>query len=407
MAATTSALARCIGIEAGEFAGSYWSVRPLLSEGASTGAEFSDLLDGSAIDELLSRRGLRTPFIRMANQGKVIAASAYTRSGGAGAGIADQVADDKVLGLIAAGASLVLQALHRNWPPLIDFGSALSAELGHPVQINAYLTPPQSQGFAAHYDTHDVFVLQVSGSKRWSIHPPVVTDPLPGQVWEQHRDEVAAQAAQAPLIERVLRPGDALYLPRGFLHSAVAQGETSLHLTVGIHPVTRYAVLRQLLAEAADEPNLRRSLPIGLDLADPEALAGVFGQTTRALAEFVAGARLPAVAGRLAAELADATRPAPIAPLAQLRTRDTLGPDTLLQLRPGLRVRLERAADSVTVVALDQRLVLQAALEPAIVAVLAGDPITPASLPEADGEQQLELARRLVEAAVLVPATDG
>ena len=41
------------------------------------------------------------------------------------------------------------------------------------MQINAYITPPENQGFAAHYDTHDVFVLQVSGSKRW-------TDPFAG-----------------------------------------------------------------------------------------------------------------------------------------------------------------------------------------------------------------------------------
>ncbi|WP_213030192.1 hypothetical protein, partial [Acinetobacter baumannii] len=62
----------------------------------------------------------------MAKQGKVIAPRAYTRSGGLGAGIADQVADDRVLELVADGATLVLQALHRSWPPLIDFGSALA-----------------------------------------------------------------------------------------------------------------------------------------------------------------------------------------------------------------------------------------------------------------------------------------
>ena len=110
--------------------------------------------------------------------------------------MADQVADDKVLGLVADGATLVLQALHRTWPPLVRFGSRLSAELGHPVQINCYLTPPQNQGFAPHYDTHDVFVLQVAGRKRWVVHPPVLTDPLPGQDWEQHRAAVAARSAR-------------------------------------------------------------------------------------------------------------------------------------------------------------------------------------------------------------------
>src|SRR6185437_3309155 len=125
-----------------EFAERYWSRQLLFSPAAGTGRRFDDLLSLPAIDELLSRRGLRTPFIRMVNQGKVIPPSAYTRSGGAGAGIADQVADDRVLALIADGASLVLQGLHRNWPPLIDFGTQLAGELGHPVQINAYLTPP-------------------------------------------------------------------------------------------------------------------------------------------------------------------------------------------------------------------------------------------------------------------------
>ena len=64
------------------------------------------------------------------------------------------------------------------------------------MQINAYITPPENQGFAAHYDTHDVFVLQVAGSKRWTIHAPVLEHPLPGQTWEQRKPAVAARAKQ-------------------------------------------------------------------------------------------------------------------------------------------------------------------------------------------------------------------
>src|SRR6266480_4558078 len=75
------------------------------------------------------------------------------------------------------GATLVLQGLHRTWPPLVAFASELAAELGHPVQVNAYVTPPQNTGFAAHYDVHDVFVLQIAGRKKWRVHEPVLTDP--------------------------------------------------------------------------------------------------------------------------------------------------------------------------------------------------------------------------------------
>jgi len=385
------------------FAAEYWSRQPLFTPAADSGADYTDLLDTGAVDELLSRRGLRTPFLRLAKQGKVIPAREFTRSGGLGAGIADQVADDKVLGLVADGATLVLQGLHRSWPPLVSFGSRLSTELGHPVQINSYLTPPQNQGFAAHYDTHDVFVLQVSGRKRWMVHAPVLADPLPGQDWEQHRAAVTARAAEPPLLDLVLQPGDALYLPRGYLHSAVAQGETSIHLTVGVHPVTRYALLKHLLAEAAGEPGLRASLPLGGDLSEESRLAGPLHETVRAFAAFAESGRLPQVAARLADELAGSTRPEPIEPMAQLAALAALTPQTRCRLRPGLRPRLERRTDALVVRALDTSVSLPPAAEAALEPVLAGRPVTAAELPGLDAAAALDLVRRLLTAAVLVP----
>ena len=230
------ALRRCVAGSTDAFARDTWSRAPLLStyddfraaqapSGASgSPSAFGDLFSLDAVDELLSRRGLRTPFIRIAKDGTVVAERRYTRSGGTGALIGDQVADDRVLSLFADGHTVVLQGLHRLWPPLIDFAGALTSDLGHPVQINAYITPPSSQGFSAHYDVHDVFVLQVAGEKRWRIHAPVRPDPLRDEPWTDHRAAVEERAAEAPLIDAVLRPGDALYLPRGYLHAAEALG---------------------------------------------------------------------------------------------------------------------------------------------------------------------------------------
>ena len=87
-----------------------------------------------------------------------------------------------MLRLFADGSTVVLQGLHRLWPPLIEFADQLAADLGHPTQVNAYVTPPSSRGFDAHYDVHDVFVLQVAGQKHWTIHEPVLRDPLRTQV---------------------------------------------------------------------------------------------------------------------------------------------------------------------------------------------------------------------------------
>ena len=92
----------------------------------------------------------------------------------------------------------MLQALHRVWPPVLQFCQELAGELGHPVQANAYVTPPQNQGFSAHYDVHDVFVLQIAGEKRWRIHPPVLVSPLRDQPWNDRKADVEKRAEEPP-----------------------------------------------------------------------------------------------------------------------------------------------------------------------------------------------------------------
>jgi lysine-specific demethylase/histidyl-hydroxylase NO66 len=397
-----SALGRCISIPTARFADEYWGRLPLLTNRGNGG--FDDLLDASAVDELVSRRGLRTPFLRMAKNGELVAPKRYTRGGGAGASAPDQVADDRVLDQLGGGATLVLQGLHRTWPPLVAFASELAAELGHPVQVNAYITPPQNTGFAAHYDVHDVFVLQIAGRKQWHVHEPVLTDPLADQPWEQHREAVAARAAETPLLDTVIEPGDSLYLPRGYLHSATALGELSIHLTVGIHPISRYQLVRHLLAVAQDSPALRRSLPMGVDLGDPTVLAPHLRDTVAALRGFLDGAAADAVAERIEADLTRQTRPAPIGPLAQLAAAEALDLDTSLRMRQGLRCRLRRADDSLRVRLADKTVTLPLGAESALKAVLTGDPFTPRELPGLDADEQLDVARRLIAEGVVVPA---
>ena len=167
---------------------------------------FADLFDADAVDELVSRRGLRTPFLRVAKDGTTLADRAFTAGGGVGAGVADQVSDDALVRLFADGATLVLQGLHRIWPPIVDFSQDLAADLGHPVQVNAYVTPPQSRGFSDHYDVHDVFVLQVEGEKRWRIHAPVHPSPLRDQPWTDRRAAVEAAARAEPRARRGAAP---------------------------------------------------------------------------------------------------------------------------------------------------------------------------------------------------------
>jgi cupin superfamily protein len=405
VAPDVSALARCVACSEQAFAEEHWGRAALLSRAAELPSAYDDLLTAGAVDELVSERGLRTPFLRMAKDGAVRPAGTFTRGGGAGAAIADQAADDKVLSALADGSTLVLQGLHRTWPPLVDFGVRLTGELGHPIQINAYVTPPQNQGFAPHHDTHDVFVLQVSGRKQWTVHPPVVEDPLSQQPFDGFKAEIGERVTEDPLIDTVLEPGDALYLPRGTVHSAQALGETSIHLTVGVHPYTRYELVRVLLDAVQDDPALRASLPMGVDLADPAVLAPHLAATVTRLQAALEEVPATRVAARIAVNLGQRTRPQPVGPLAQLDAADALTSDTPPRLRRELRLRRVAAdGDRMRLAFLDRTIDLPESTAAALDAILAGDRFVPQDLPGLDAQDRLTLTRRLLREGIVVPA---
>jgi hypothetical protein len=401
----TGPLARLVGADVDGFAGSYWSRRPLLHRGADPHA-FRDLLDLDGVDELLSYRGLRTPFLRVAREGAVVDSASFTGPGGVGAEIGDQVRDDRVAALFADGCTLVLQALHRTWAPIVDFGTALAAELGHPVQANAYVTPPSSRGFAAHYDVHDVFVLQLAGRKHWRVHPPVHVDPLRDQPWNDHAAAVADRADNGvPELDTVLAPGDAMYLPRGWLHAATALGDVSAHLTVGVHVLTRFALLEALVASVAQEPDLRRSLPLGIDATDPAQLAPHLAAVRVALAKAVPDVPDEAVARRVRARVWSGGRPEPVRPVAAAQFAANLSPGDAVRRRVGLPYRLVEDDEQAVLELADRQIRLPAATTPALRVLLAGGTSRVGELPELTEADQLVLVRRLLREGVLAAST--
>ncbi|GAA3016126.1 cupin domain-containing protein [Actinokineospora globicatena] len=397
------AVRRCVGVEPDGFAARHWGARPLLTPAGGLPKGFDDLLTLADVDELLSRRGLRTPFLRVAKDGAVLSSNQFTSGGGVGAEIGDQVDDTSVARLFDGGATVVLQGLHRLWPPLIDFAGQLGVDLGHPVQINAYITPPSSQGFSAHYDVHDVFVLQVAGQKRWRIHAPVHQDPLRDQPWDQRADAVAARAQETPLIEETLNPGDALYLPRGYLHSATALGEVSAHLTVGVHVLTRYTLVEALLGLAGRDDDLRATLPLGIDVADPDQIAPHLAATVEALARVLKDTPVDEVVRRVRNRVWHGTRPEPIGPLAQASAAQTAGTGSVVRLRAGLRHRLREEGDKVVLEIPGDTLSLPASTVAAMRALLTGEPRVVGELPDLPVADQMVLVRRLLREGILVP----
>ena len=166
-----------------------------------------------------------------------------------------------------------------------------------------------------HYDVHDVFVLQLAGEKRWIVHEPEFEAPLRSQPWTARRRRGRTGGGAATVLDVVLRAGDALYLPEGSSTPPRPSARISAHLTVGIHVVTRHAVVEELLALAREDIDVRRSLPLGLDLSDPSVAAEVAStiSSSRILDEMDEDAVLE----RLRTTLAAMTPPPPVSPLAE------------------------------------------------------------------------------------------
>jgi lysine-specific demethylase/histidyl-hydroxylase NO66 len=338
-----------VSVSTEAFATDYWGRRALLSRAEHLpGDGFADLLDSDAIDELVSERGLRTPFLRVAKSGSTLPDRSFTAPAGVGAGIADQVSDDRLTRLFADGSTMVLQALHRTWPPILSLCQQLAAELGHPVQANAYTTPPQNQGFGDHYDVHDVFVLQLEGEKRWLIHEPVLPAPLRDQPWTDRRGAVERRAAEPAVIDAVLRPGDCLYLPRGFLHAAQALGGISTHLTIGVHVWTLYALAEKLLERSvrrlAGDAELRSSLSLGVEFV-AGAVDDDIEAARRALVAAIESVEASEITGALRTAARGSSRAAPIGPLAQFRAARELDEAHLIRIREHVAATVEPGSD--------------------------------------------------------------
>ncbi len=404
-------LARLVG-SVSDFGERVWGREPLLVRDASGTQGWPDLLTLVGVDELLSVRGLRTPFLRIAKSGSTLADRLFTAGGGVGAGIADQVADDEVFRQFADGSTIVLQALHRTWPPVIEFAQALGADLGHPVQVNAYITPPQSQGFSAHYDVHDVFILQLSGAKTWTVHRPVHRWPARDQPWDHVKTAVEDRARQDPLLRVDLQPGDCLYLPRGYLHSAVALGGVAAHLTMGVHTWTQLDITRSLLdaalASLSATEAARAPLPLGVAIDDSGSLGADVELAREHLCAALQSVDVEDVARRLGGRLRQAQRAEPVRPVALASAVRSLRETTPLRRRRHVALRLRTLDDgAVQLLGRGVEETLKAHEAQALHAIPPTDAFTPAQL---TGPQTLsgsvDLCRRLMLAGVLVPAED-
>ena len=245
----------------------------------------------------------------------------------------------EVRGAFARGKTVILGAMQCRWGPVAALCRRLEECFGCPVHTNLYLTPPGAQGFDAHYDTHEVFVLQVEGTKHWRLYGPARELPLAEERGTFLQDQLGPLTQEA-----TVRPGDLLYMPRGHIHEAFTSDSLSLHLTVGIKIYRRVDFLyRAREIVISREARFRASLPPGFltDGPTPAEEEGIFRELLGALAE---GARADEAIGRLAADFLGKLSALPGESFAAVDVGG-IGPDTVLERVPGAICREVRPAD--------------------------------------------------------------
>ncbi|MDQ3850878.1 MAG: cupin domain-containing protein [Actinomycetota bacterium] len=367
------------------FLDEHWGRRPLVVERGEPG-RFDAVLSAADAERLVCQTAIRTPAFRLVKDGAQLPLSTYTkdipwRPGSfSGTALVDRVAEEH-----AAGATLVLQALHLHWHPAALYCRSLEASLGCPAQANAYWTPSSAQGFDVHHDTHDVFVLQVRGRKHWRLYEPVLELPLKDQRWSADLGPVGD-----PVAAVTLEGGDTLYLPRGWPHEAAAADADSLHITVGLHPPTRLDAMRAAVEACADDVEFRRTLDA--DGLLPDDLLDRLAQRLRP----------EAVAARAHRRFVDGRRPVLEDQLAQVRALDELGVCDLVERRPTVIADLEATAAGATLRFEGKEVRFPAQAVDAVLAAHAAlEPFTPAELPGLDDPGRLVLVRRLVREGFL------
>ncbi len=296
------------------------------------------------------------------------------------------------------GATVIFNQLHKRLPALARLCAGIGRRFSSRVQTNVYLTPPGAQGFAPHWDTHDVFVLQISGAKRWSIYDTKVKLPLRGQ-----RFEPGALPGEVS-DEFELGPGSAVYVPRGLMHSARST-QASLHVTLGITAFTWADFLvESVTAAALEEESLRRNLPRefageGFPAAERERL---FGEK---LALVQSRLDREVVWRRFTDEVLAAGAPL-FTDLFSRRLRDDrLTPRSLVRRRVGLLTETAMDGETCLLRFCGRELRLPAGVWPALQFATTADEFAVRDLPDClDTEGKLTLVTRLVREGVLQPA---
>jgi ribosomal protein L16 Arg81 hydroxylase len=293
------------------------------------------------------------------------------------------------------GDTVVLPKLNRHEPKLGRMCRQLSAELGHPSHTNLYLTPPHAKGFTPHWDHQEAFILQLWGSKHWKIE----RERRSFWTGNDERDDDLDLRGDPDSV--TLKPGDLIYIPRGFVHAVEAGPEPSLHITLEVQTIRLETLVHATVTAARRrDASLAMALPLGFMQGGRDEIVRRVTAALRHIAdETFVGAVVDQYLDELVSkyaldisgQLLDFYQPAP------LRLKDVAGP------RPGIVYRMHVEKDQVRVIVGSRSIAFPGFFRDALAFALNTPAYRVDEIPgELKGEEKIAFVARLMEEGLAI-----
>jgi ribosomal protein L16 Arg81 hydroxylase len=165
---------------------------------------------------------------------------------------------DRMYESLRHGSTLVVDAVNEVDPAVADLSEEMAAVLSATRATTVlFASFGHIPGFSVHWDSRDVYALQVEGHKYWRVYGPSRVAPL-----DRGDMRRPGSGVPGPLFwEGMLHKGDLLYVPRGWWHDVTAGDSPALHLNLGFSPVTALELLSWFTEIMEDSGIMRADIP--------------------------------------------------------------------------------------------------------------------------------------------------
>ena len=359
-----------------KFVKEYWEIQPLHIERADSG-HFDSLLSGEKIVQLVQNGEAYFPDVQAINASSAVSVADYTID-------KKLICPEKIMQCYSQGATIVVSEAHKKFQPLQILCARFSRDFQMLCQANVYLSPAGNQGFHSHYDTHDVFVLQLAGRKKFRFYNTGIKLPFTDDTYTPDSNN------DSQIVDEVdISAGDTLYIPRGIVHDAIAdKGEPSLHITLGAFPFVLRDLMQEMIQVAAEGDVEWRS---AIDLQQPIDLTELYKKAENLFSEPV---YLEALS-RLADEIA-----------LQQPSESIVVPEVSLQSQISVQdssiYGIEKRQDQLKLRLRGVVLTFEAPMSNAVDAIIGNGIKKVGDIPALDNEQKLALCRQLIGAGAIM-----